>query len=684
MSARTLLRALIPGIAAVLLGGCAVLNEFRPAVEATPMSPGEYIAMKRGDILTTGELSAATAQTIRVAGLESDACADPSPECMQALAGVPGLSGERRLSALSELWVRQAIQQAPAEGEPMSNAQLDAWLEAARHAYAYLFFTGRDPGERAFEDRQTQVRDYYNHAVQQGAIGLFQRSNGDPVAEPGHVARVGEWAITTDLSGIPPATGLAMPKELLPAASLGFAGLRSVYRRDGFGAEMVAVMREAPAAVAATQAIPGNGPAAATSEHASADARARGSQRSRRPRGRAYSEMPSPALTVLFRFVGDDLESVLATREVQVSAHDPYRESEIVLHGRDVPLAANYTAGYGLWLARSGFARQSLQTLFGRGQGIDRAHVYLMQPYDPDRRIIVMVHGLASSPEAWVNVANEILGDEVLRQSFQVWQVYYPTNLPIAYNHASLRQVLGETLRSLDPDRNARASRDIVLVGHSMGGVLSRLLVSSSGDRLWDAMLASRRLDDGRLERVRTRLEPMLRFEPFPGVERAILIAAPHRGTDAADNRLGRLVSRLIRLPLTVLEGLDDVVRTLAGAGPEGRGGPKIPNSIDNLSREDPFIRATAELPISPGVRYHSIIARSDPAVALEGADDGLVPYCSAHLPGAVSEKVIESGHSVQETPEAILEIRRILHADLQGGDGAREDLVPDPGVCGD
>ena len=671
MNSARLLRALLPTVAVLLLGGCAVLNEFRPAVEATAMSPGEYIAMKRGDILTTGELSAATAQTIRVTGLETGACGQPSRECIQALAEIPGLSDERKLSAQAELWVQQATLLTPAEDETASDVQIDAWLEAARHAYAYLFFTGRDPGDRAFEDRQTQVRDYYNHAVQQAAIGLFQRSNGDPAsAEPGHVARVAEWAITTDLSGIRLPQG-ALPKELLPAASLNFAGLRSVYRRDGFGAEVVAVMQEVPAAVAAVEAIAAAGGSNTTDDTAEDDtaaddepARARRSDR--RPRGRAYSEMPSPALTVLFRFGGDDLESVLATREILVSAHDPYRESEIALHGQDVPLAANYTAGYGLWLARSGFSRQSLQTLFGRGQGIDRAHVYLMQPYDPDRRIIVMVHGLASSPEAWVNVANEILGDETLRQSFQIWQVYYPTNLPIAYNHASLRQVLGETLQSLDPGRSARASRDIVLVGHSMGGVLSRLLVSSSGDRLWDQMLASRSLDDGRLERVRHRLEPMLRFEPFPGVERAILIAAPHRGTDAANNRLGRLLSRLIRLPLTLLEGFDDVLQALAGAEPDARDKTRLPNSIDNLSREDPFIRASADLPISPQVNYHTIIARSDPAVALEASDDGLVPYCSAHLPGAASEKVIESDHSVQETPEAILEIRRILHADLQ------------------
>ena len=684
MSRMRLLRALLPAAAMLLLGGCAVLNEFRPAVEATPMSPGEYIALKRGDILTTGGLSAATAQTIRVTGLEASACGQPSPECIQALAEIPGLSDERRLSAQAELWVQQATLLAPAGDEPASDRQIDAWLEAARHAYAYLFFSGRAPGERAFEDRQTQVRDYYNHAVQQAAIGLFQRSNGEPVsAEPGRAVRVAGWVINTDLSGIRLPHG-ALPKELLPAASLNFAGLRSVYRRDGFGAEVVAVMREAPAAVAAVEAIAAasEGDGATGVDATGDDAPARTQGRNHRPRGPAYSEMPSPALTVLFRFGGDDLESVLATREVHVSAHDPYRESRIELHGQDVPLAANYTAGYGLWLARSGFNRQSLQTLFGRGQGIDRAHVYLMQPYDPDRRIIVMVHGLASSPEAWVNVANEMLGDEALRQAFQIWQVYYPTNLPIAFNHASLREVLGETLQSLDPTGSARASRDIVLVGHSMGGVLSRLLVSSSGDQLWDEMLASRKLDDGRLERVRHRLEPMLRFEPFPGVERAILIAAPHRGTDAADNRLGRLVSRLIRLPLTVLERFDDVLQPLAGAGPDAPDRPKVPNSIDNLSREDPFIRATADLPISPRVRYHTIIARSDPTVPLEASDDGLVPYCSAHLPGAVSEKVIGSFHSVQETPEAILEIRRILHADLQGEEGALAQPVPTPPAC--
>src|SRR5690606_5967706 len=178
-----------------------------------------------------------------------------------------------------------------------------------------------------------------------------------------------------------------------------FSGLRSIYRRDGFGAEMVAVMADDPVTSAA-----GAGDAA----DAGAD---RDAGRRRGPRAPEVSEMPSPALTLLIRFPGDDLAAVLATRELLISGHDPYEEQAIHLHGLDVPLAANYSAGYGLWLARSGFARQSLRTLFGREQGITRPHLYLMQPFDPDRRILLLVHGLASSPEAWVNLANEIMGD---------------------------------------------------------------------------------------------------------------------------------------------------------------------------------------------------------------------------------------------------------------------------------
>ena len=658
----------LAGLAAVLvlLNGCAVLREFRPAVEVAAMTPGEYIALKRGDVLTGGGFSAATVETIRVAGLDDgdSACAKPeAAECIPALADVQGLSNEQRLSALSELWLQQAQtlpdaaqRAAPDAGSP----RLNAWLEVARHAYAYLFFSERTPDARAFEDRQTQVRDYYNLAVQEAASLLFA-SYRDRATEVDAVFRDGPWTLRIDLPDPDGPSGrrqATMPQELLPASSLSFAGLRSTFRRDGFGAELVAVMVDDPVA-AAPEPRPDAGDAP------------------RRPPG--WSEMPSPGMTVLFRFDGDGLDAVLAAREVLVSAHDPYDEDDIVLYGQRLPLAANFTAGYGLWLARSGFNRQSLRTLFGRGNGIDRPHLYMMQPYDPQRRIILMLHGLASSPEAWVNVANEIQGDDDLRRHYQIWQVYYPTNAPIVLNHAAIRRLLARTRQHFDPRGEAPAFEDMVLVGHSMGGVIGRLMVSSADDQLWAWAEAEHADELERLRALRPRMERVLRFEPVPGIGRAVFIASPHRGTDVAGGRLGRWISRMVRLPLTLLEGFGDAL--LGEVDVESaiaRGGGTMPNSIDNLDARDPFVRAAADLPISPRLRYHSIVARLDPDGPLERSGDGLVPYPSAHLPGALSEVVITSGHSVQETPAAILELRRILHLDLREHAAASRDAAQD------
>ncbi len=608
----------------VQLSGCAM-------VTVKSVSAGEYIAMKRGDILTNGTLSVATLETLRVLGLEEGPCRKQITHCIETLQQADGLTDERRLATLAEVWLQAALSRTPKQQVPVSDHALDAWLEAARHAYAYLFFTARTPGERAFEDRQTQVRDYYNYAVQQSATGLFQRLRG---SAPGVRPQVGHWSIAADLSRFPRADDTHLPRELIPASSLRFDGLRSTYRRDGFGAELVAVIEETDAEKAADP---------------------------------AYLELPTASVTALIQFNGERLDEVLTTHQIRIVNYDPYMWPNIQLQGQRIPLAGNFTASYGLWLARSGFATQSLRTLLGNARGITTPVVYPMQPYDPRRRIILMLHGLASSPEAWVNVANEVLGDETLRQHYQVWQVYYPTNLAIAYNHTVIREAVTQTLKHFDPAGTAPASHDMVLIGHSMGGVLARLMVSTAQADHWQLPLQIRPAPGKSEEAAHRFLMSMLSFEPLPNVSRAIFIAAPHRGTAFASNRMGRWVASMIKLPATLLTRLEDVAD--AAITGEKDSTPKqsrrVPNSIDGLRDTDPFIREAATLPISTQVRYHSIIACRDARVALEKSDDGFVPYRSAHLDGAVSEKVITSFHSVQETPQAILEIRRILREHL-------------------
>ena len=607
---------------ALVLSGCAM-------VQVQSLDTREYIAMKRGDILTTGRLSEATRETVLVAGLSVSACAKAFIDCIETLSQSEETAADRRWAAQSELWLEQAMALPARRSTDDIDRRMAAWLETARYAYAYLFFSGRTAPQRAFEERQTQVRDYYNYAVQAAVAALFQRDASAASATRRHAG----WTIHIDHVGVPLPEGVQAPKELIPASSLSFAGLRSTYRRDGFGAEFVAVMSDDPVTA--------------------------------RQRARPYSEMPCPVVTVLFRFPGENAAQVLGTREAVLSAHDPYRDTDVVVRGQRVPLAANFTAGYGLWLAHAGFNRHSLRTLFGRAQDVERPHLYMMQPYDPRRRIIVMLHGLASSPEAWVNLANEVLGDETLREHFQVWQAYYPTNMPIAASQDAIRRAIAETLRHFDPDGRATASQDLVLIGHSMGGVLARLLVSSSGDGLWQWGQEQLRLDDEKLHRTRERLEPMLRFEPLAGVSRAIFIAAPHRGTDVANGRIARGIAKFVRVPQAIIKEFEEYRRTL-GDAERGKADPaltRIPNSIDSLNAADPFVRLAATLPISSTVRYHSIIARKASLRLLdEQSDDGLVPYWSAHLDGAASEKVIVEGHRVQESAAAILEVRRILH----------------------
>lgn len=206
-----------------------------------------------------------------------------------------------------------------------------------------------------------------------------------------------------------------------------------------------------------------------------------------------------------------------------------------------------------------------------------------------------------------------------------------------------------------------------MLVGHSMGGVLSRLMVSSSQDRLWDAFLKKYPLEGNRLERVREKLTPYLSFEPIPQVSRTVFIAAPHKGTPFAESALVRWIADFVTVPFSVMGRLTDVAKLLVDPGSAGPVSLTRPfNSIDNLSSRDPFIRLTATLPISPAVRYHSIIGNNTPDMPLERSSDGVVPYASSHLAGADSEQVIASGHSVQNTPESIIEIRRIMHLHLK------------------
>ena len=256
------------------------------------------------------------------------------------------------------------------------------------------------------------------------------------------------------------------------------------------------------------------------------------------------------------------------------------------------------------------------------------------------------------------------MGYPVLRENYQVWQVFYSTNMPILESRFQIYALLKQAFSTVKP--KDAAAKDAVLVGHSMGGIISRLLVSDADiSKQALAMMNNR-------QQTRLRKHPVigerLKMQPIANFDRAIFLAAPHRGTDYADRWFTLAARKIIRLPSTFLTTLadtltsDDVdlkdfVKTLTN--------DVIQNGPSDLSKKSKFMELTANIPPEKGLVFHSIMGNitksNDPNVIT----DGIVPYKSAHLDGAVSEKIIHGGHSIQETPEAILELRRILRQHL-------------------
>jgi pimeloyl-ACP methyl ester carboxylesterase len=220
-------------------------------------------------------------------------------------------------------------------------------------------------------------------------------------------------------------------------------------------------------------------------------------------------------------------------------------------------------------------------------------------------------------------------------------------------------------VRALDPERRDLALEQMVVIGHSQGGLLAKLSAVDSGDRFWRNASEKPLAELDAEPDERTVIERSMFFTPLPFVKRVVFIATPHRGSYLTLQRLGRWVAGFVELPNAVsqitydfaLRNRDDLLI---------RDMDRPATAIDNMTPGNPFLKTLRTLPVAPGVAAHSIIAVQGTGLAHEGAD-GVVKYTSAHLPDVESERVVRSSHSCQGHPDTIEEVRRILreHAGL-------------------
>jgi hypothetical protein len=254
---------------------------------------------------------------------------------------------------------------------------------------------------------------------------------------------------------------------------------------------------------------------------------------------------------------------------------------------------------------------------------------------------------------------NELLHDPIIQQRYQFFLYMYPTGVPIPIAMAGLRETLQQAKQMYDPNGRDPAFERTVLLGHSMGGLLSHAMVVESGEKFWQLNSDCRFGDIIGEPAVLSELRRFLFFQPLPFVKRVVFLATPHRGSDLSRNMIGRVGANLISEP----DQISDLLSRLIKENPDAfdrRKFRRMPSSIENLETDSEVLLALLAMKPAPDVVFHSIIGSLRPG-PVATTTDGVVAYRSAHFPAAVSELRVRSDHGVPKDHEAIQEVRRIL-----------------------
>jgi pimeloyl-ACP methyl ester carboxylesterase len=353
--------------------------------------------------------------------------------------------------------------------------------------------------------------------------------------------------------------------------------------------------------------------------------------------------------------------------------YDPLDRTTITVADREIPLEADLSTPLAYFLSQPQFQDAELSTrgLLSPGDAKQVQGLYMLEPFDPEKMPVVLVHGLWSSPITWMEMYNDLHSDPLVRQHYQFWFYMYPTGQPFWVSATQMREDLAVMRRTLDPSRAHPALDQMVLVGHSMGGLVSKLQTVESADDFWRTMsdrpLAELSADE---DAVRS-LAGMFYFRPNPAVRRVVTIGTPHRGSEFANEVTRWLGQKAITMPAKMLEGRNQLIaRNREFFRPHAP--LDIKTSIDSLDPDSPVLPVLLTAAPGPWVAYHNVVGRDpDPGWGeyLVGDGDGVVSLDSARLDQMRqlrSQIIVPADHiSVHRHPQSILEVRRVLFEQL-------------------
>ena len=332
----------------------------------------------------------------------------------------------------------------------------------------------------------------------------------------------------------------------------------------------------------------------------------------------------------------------------------PAKQPTASVEGKVRPLETNFSAPIGYYQPPGNPLLIGLMGALRAAHYEKKTGLYFLQPYDPDRIPLVFVHGLISTPFDWVKTINGLQADPEIRKHYQFWVFAYPTGNPVLYSALRLREELARV------DKVYPNHKDYVLVGHSMGGLLSQAQVTNVTRADWEKTLGAPAMEIFATLQPADLVTRATTFKANPRIKRVVFICTPHRGSKMASAGIGELAIKLISLPV-------DLVTTVKSEVPEATlrkiNNGRLPNSVSNLAPNAPYLAVLKKQSIQ--APYHSIIGNRGKPGPLADSSDGVVPYWSSHLDGAKSECIVPGPHGSCELPQTIAELDRILRLNL-------------------
>ncbi|MGI9519408.1 MAG: esterase/lipase family protein [Pirellulaceae bacterium] len=544
----------------------------------------------------------------------------PDPEKLHVLSELAYVLGDReRLS-----------------GNERRAGQLLATAVAA--SYQYLFDPRLDSQRNVYDPVFRRVCDTYNAALE-GMLRIMRDTDA---------LRPGGMFVASTLDGHPLEIAISIDgrwrheefEKFEFASDFDAEGLQNVYHTYGLGVPLIGVRRR--------------------------------SETSERPDEEFYPQGLTLPLTAFITTAIETDVNEQGQRSV-IRMIDPLEQTEIQVADRFAPLESDISTplAYFLddpllgnnWFSTAALLNGDFARQFGG--------LYMLEPYDPTKIPVVMVHGFWSSPMTWTEMFNDLRADRTIRSNYQFWFYLYPSGQPFWFSARQMREDLAGARQQLDPQGQSGALNEMVLVGHSMGGLISRLQTINSRDNFWE-LVSERDVNELQGDTdTRQRVRDTLYFDANPAIARVITIGTPHRGSNVSNSLTRWLSQRLFMLPSNLTNEYGRIVKQ----NPDFFRSDmlEITTSTDSLSPRSTFFDAMLQAETSDRVRYHNIIGvykSSGPASWISSSEeisDGVVSVESAQAEDTESELHVPSEHSsVHQHPLAVLEVKRILREHLQ------------------